>query len=188
MERFRRFLSRHPRAYRVWFAVLSWLGHRRIPLLRAKLNTLWGMISIQGCLSIVNPGDIIAVRSYRFLTSYLIPGRYSHSVVYTGGGFVIHAVSPRVCEEKLERFLLEYDGFILLRPRGIYDWKKADREAFLNLKIGYDFSFAPDNKESYCHELSAKVIEKGTGRKVPIKGDRYTWNDIAAVCDVVMEV
>jgi hypothetical protein len=122
-----------------------------------------------------------------FLTSFFIPGKYKHSAVYTGHGYVIHAVSPKVCEQKLEMFLPEYDGFILLRPRYPYDWKKADREAFISQGKCYDFLFSDGNDSIYCHELAAMALRNG-GVSVPRKGDFYTWEDIAAVCDVVMEV
>ena len=186
LNTFRRLLRRHRLLYAAWAFVLTWFG--KICLFWMK--PLVTLDDIEDCRHLIHNGDIICTRSRRYPVCWTIPGKYKHTATYTGHGMIIHAVSPHVCEMTLREFLAHYDGFIVLRPRPPFNWKAADRWAFINLKVDYDFAFSPNtefNDPLYCHELGATYLEKG-GVKIQQKGDCILAEDLMAVCDVVMEV
>ena len=139
------------------------------------------------CVRVIRPGDIIGLRTRRYLTSFLIPGKYKHTAVYVGHGTIIHAVSPKITMMRLGKFLLQYDGFIVLRPHKPFAWKKADRYAFLHLQSPYDFAFIGGNKALYCHELGADFLRAG-GAQIPEQTRAWLFEDLQPYCTVVMEV
>lgn len=119
-------------------------------------------------LGVLRPGDIICRGYRRYLDGYFIPGKYSHTGIYIGGGMVTHAVAEGVKTEIAIQFL-RCDRAIILRPR------KGTREAlqFLHDVIGrpYDFDFTSHNEAYYCHELAAEAYrDLGVVKKTPYLG------------------
>lgn len=105
-------------------------------------------------MRLIRPGDLI-LRKYRhYLDGYFIPGRYSHTGVYAGGGKVIHAVAEGVSEIDLIDFL-RCDAFAVLRPKSGTQEAVARLQKFLGKP--YDFNFKSGNESYYCHELAAEV-------------------------------
>lgn len=114
-------------------------------------------------MRLIRPGDLI-LRKYRhYLDGYFIPGKFSHTGVYVGGGKVIHAVAEGVSETDLIDFL-RCDSFAILRP------KSGTQEAIEKLHdfLGkpYDFNFRSGNEAYYCHELGAEVYPELSIKKL----------------------
>lgn len=122
---------------------------------------------IRKAMSLAKKGDIFVRRYRNYLDGYFIPGRFSHSGVYVGGGIIIHSMSDGVQKIDILDFL-RCDGFAILRPaekegrdmKALTD--KAAEIAHSYLGNGYDFDFIleePDKKRTekvYCHELTRK--------------------------------
>ena len=129
------------------------------------------------------PGDILLVRAERKLTSELLPGFWTHAAIYIGDreelrrlgvgelpaarlrwkdvpesagslGWVIEAISPRVCFHPLE-VSLRADHVAVLRPL-IRDVERAHAVAAALVHLGkpYDFEFNFDRSSRIvCTEL-----------------------------------
>lgn len=122
---------------------------------------------IRKAMALAKKGDIFVRRYRNYLDGYFIPGRFSHSGVYVGGGVIVHAMSDGVQKIDIIDFL-RCDGFAILRPaekegrdlKALAD--KAAEIALAYLGNGYDYDFRleePDRKRTekvYCHELSRK--------------------------------
>lgn len=104
----------------------------------------------------IQPGDIV-LRGYRnYLDGVFIPGEYSHTGVYIGNGWMIHAVAEGVCYITLTDFL-RCDRVHVLRPRtGI---KTALKRLQKWIGKSYDFDFQSGNETFYCHELAAEAYK-----------------------------
>lgn len=134
--------------------------------------------------STVRPGDILAAYTRRYASTLLIPGRFKHTAIYVGGGYVVHAVAPRVMKIMLTEFLSEYDRIAVWRPKyeACSSWKATDRAAFCQLSHGYDALFSPNNGVWYCHEFVAHCLQ-ASGLIVPMSGPQYLADDVRVVCD-----
>lgn len=177
------FLLRHPLLFAAWRLALSAIGKVCFFWMKPKVKSM----DVIACAAMIRPADLIGVRSRRYLTSYLIPGKYKHTAIYLGHGYVAHAVSPKVVKENLQDFLKQYDGFKLIRPAVPFNWRAADRAVFQRIGTGYDFYFDSKNEAMYCHELGAKALEAG-GLQPMMRGDCWAFSDLEECCITVMEV
>lgn len=124
---------------------------------------------IRTAMKLARKGDVFVRRYRNYLDGYFIPGRFSHSGVYVGGGVIIHAMSGGVQKIDLIDFL-RCDGFAILRPAakegrdlaGIA--ANAARIARSYLGRGYDYDFEIEEPKEkpvepvYCHELTMKCF------------------------------
>lgn len=108
------------------------------------------------------PGVIVARRYDAHLSSYMIPGTYSHSGVCESSQYMIHAVGEGVERIDILDFVKDTDGFILLKPRDPFDLDVAIN--WLRQQIGkdYDFKFNGEDASSlFCHETTAGFCNEG---------------------------
>lgn len=136
---------------------------------------------LRKALELVKPGDVVARRYRGVVSSWFIPGRFSHTGIYVGDGMVIHAVGSGVQKIDLIDFLA-CDGFAILRAKrsgeaaegsdvGSGEGKVetiAERavriaKGYVGYSYDYDFDICEDygnaeevqkrTKSVYCHEL-----------------------------------
>lgn len=125
-------------------------------------------VGIRKAMSLARKGDIFVRRYNNYLDGYFIPGRFTHSGIYVGGGIIVHAMSDGVQKIDIIDFL-RCDGFAILRPSEEEDRDMTaivDKAAEIaNSYIGneYDFDFKIEESRSvrptekvYCHELTRK--------------------------------
>ncbi|MCE5268518.1 MAG: hypothetical protein LLG00_11600 [Planctomycetaceae bacterium] len=186
---FRYFLQRHPRCFAVWRLALTLTGRVALFWRRPQLTET----QIRAVFNAVQPGDVIGVKSRRFLTGLLLPlGKYDveHSAIYTGAGVVVEAVTPCVREISLYDFLAAYDRAVVIRLMS--DWSVSARVAACNearrlVGRSYDVLFDDGTRSTYCHETCA-VCMKAAGLRLKRAGQFWEFDDLAAVCDIVLEI
>lgn len=93
---------------------------------RVKRHPMWIEIKPEGnevkgrelrkAMELVKPGDVVARRYRGMVSSWFIPGRYSHTGIYVGEGLVIHAVERGVVKTDLLDYLM-CDGYAILRAK-----------------------------------------------------------------------
>lgn len=129
---------------------------------------------IRNALGLLRPGDVL-VRAYdTYLSSWFIPGRFSHSGLYVGrregdlgADTVVHALGTGVQKTDVLDFLMACDAFAILRPQCDDGTKeKACRiaEGYIGAQYDYRFDICEDydnegevdqrTKSVYCHELT----------------------------------
>jgi hypothetical protein len=104
-------------------------------------------------------GDIILTRFDRYVSSWFIPGYYTHVALYIGDNKVIHAVTKGVLEEDILS-LLRTDHVCVLRFKEIdpITVRVATNTAITLVGRDYDFLFESNDASSlYCSEIVKKV-------------------------------
>lgn len=119
-------------------------------------------------LDVIMPGDVI-IRGYdSYLDGYFIPGEYSHSGIYVGDGYVVHAVAEGVRKDTVIDFC-RCDRVSVLRPSKGQDTAIARALSWIGKP--YDFDFTEGESAFYCHELTARAYsELSIDKVVP-----YFW-------------
>lgn len=106
------------------------------------------------------PGDVLHRKYVNYMDGYLIPGKFSHSGIYVGGGKVVHAMAEGVSEIDVIDFL-RCDGFAIRRQDDPALAEKAVERARSWIGRPYDFDFLDDDSGDklslYCHELAARA-------------------------------
>lgn len=108
-------------------------------------------------MQMLRPGDIICRGYDSYLDGFFIPGRFSHTGVYTGSGKITHAVAEGVSQIDTIDFL-RCDRFIVIRPKSGQDQALKRLAGWIGRP--YDFDFASDNGAMYCHELAAEAYKE----------------------------
>lgn len=129
---------------------------------------------IRDALGLLQPGDVL-VRAYdTYLSSWFIPGRFSHSGVYVGRlegdlgvATVVHALGTGVQRTDILDFLMACDSFAILRPKCDDATKNQACQIavrYIGAQYDYRFDICEDydnedevekrTKSVYCHELT----------------------------------
>ena len=129
-------------------------------------------------LNKLKKGDIILARYDRYVSSWFIPGFYTHVALYIGDQRVVHAVTAGVKEEDILS-LLRCDYICVLRPRGISDEEieKSVKRAKSFIGLEYDFIFSNETDDRlYCSELVFRAYDQyliNLGHKEVTSPDEY---------------
>lgn len=134
---------------------------------------------IRRALAVLKPGDVVVRKYNTYLSSYFIPGRFSHSGVYVGKQtvdgmenveVVVHALGTGVQKTDAADFFMCCDEFAILRPKNVEEsgtvpnasqeesvTEKACRIAKSYIGATYDYKF--DICEDY---KNADEVQKRT--------------------------
>jgi len=127
-------------------------------------------------------GDILLTRFDRYVTSWFIPGYYTHVVLYIGDQQVIHAITKGVVHEDILS-VLRCDHVCVLRPKNV---SSEEIDVAVNYAKGlegrqYDFIFdSVDDENLYCSELvrnSYIGLFDSLGINGAIAPDEYAQNE-----------
>lgn len=124
------------------------------------------------------PGDILISRTDGVMSTWLIPGWWTHGGVCTSSWSVTHSTAKGVTEDHAFEFL-HADYVMVLRP---HDYKLAEHGAMVAREIkgaeydfGFDFEdsseFACTELVMYCYSSVIKPIRKYFGKPVVIADD-----------------
>jgi len=111
---------------------------------------------------ILKKGDILLVRTNRYVSSWFIPGFYTHVALSLGDNIIIEAVTDGVQLNDILS-LGRCDYVCILRPKNISRKNINNACVLANNFLGckYDFVFSNDTDEYlYCSELVYKAYEK----------------------------
>ena len=160
--------------------ILECLGHIRIYNM-----PLWFVVNpkpyqikarqIRKALAVLQPGDVVVRKYNTYLSSYFIPGRFSHSGVFVGKKtvqgmeveVVVHALGTGVQMQDAIDFFMDCDEFAILRPKCEEQVRNEACEiacGYIGTKYDYDFDICLEYKDRdevqkrtravYCHELT----------------------------------
>lgn len=177
----RHIIRNFPKNYPYWkkalanilFFVFGTIIHNRKNLLNKK--------DIRLAKSLLKRGDIILVGGLRRLSSFVIRGPVTHSMIYIGHNRVIQSVMDGVEIDHLYEIFCEYDTMIILRatehhlnPKNYH--KKIEKiieYAKSNIGKPYNFEFKTTKKGFYCTALIYSAFKKAhidPGVKIKNKG------------------
>ncbi len=140
--------------------------------------------------TLIQPGDILLRRFDGYLSTYMIPGFWSHAGLYVGNvedqpEQVVHAVSEGVLQEDLLNFL-RTDYMIVLRPS--IDTKTAIEKALQVVGSPYDFGFDFANSNRFsCTELvdfcypGLIIGQKRFGRRTVVADDFASSSELKTI-------
>lgn len=130
---------------------------------------------IRKALAVLQPGDVVVRKYNTYLSSYFIPGRFSHSGLYVGKKtvqgmeteVVVHALGSGVQMTDVMDFFMCCDEFAILRPLcedSVKEEACKIAEGYIGTSYDYDFMISLDyknrdevqtrTKSVYCHELT----------------------------------
>lgn len=171
--------------YKILARFLTWFGDLRVeldpPSTRAR--------HFRKLLKLIEPGDVICRKYDCYLDSLFIEGDYTHSGLVTHKDKLVHAIAEGVEKIDVLDFVLDTEGFVLLRPLYAKEENVMNSVEFAEKNIGkpYDFLFDKnENSSFYCHELTAKCLAAGGIVIIPAKKIIY-YPDISAKCKVIYE-
>jgi uncharacterized protein YycO len=106
-------------------------------------------------------GDILLTGDLEGLSSLAIPGPVTHSLMYVGDGWCIHADKNGVNRVSLLQVLKKANTAMIVRPK-VSDQQKLAAVKFVTKQIGkaYDFEFKEGEECFYCTELMVVAYKK----------------------------
>lgn len=139
---------------------LRWASNKHLPFTH-KLVTGKDYYK---ALKNLKPGSIFVTKIRGDLTSYIIPGYWSHAAIYAPishgmtNEFVMEAEGPGVLQTDLVSFMTSKDYLLILEPMGLTDRIMANAAEIATAQLGkpydYDFDFHITGQKSfYCSEL-----------------------------------
>jgi uncharacterized protein YycO len=181
-----------PKNYPYWKKALANLMFFVFGTIIHHRKNLLNKHDIKRAKRLLKQGDIILVGGLRRLSSYVIRGPVTHSMIYLGHNRVIHAVADGVEIDHLYEIFCEYDTMMILRtvdhrlaPK-TYHKKIKKLIEYTKSKIGkpYDFEFEPSKTKFYCTELLFYALEHAginTGlqlvrKKMPLSPTQFISN------------
>jgi hypothetical protein len=188
----RHIIRNFPKNYPYWKKVLANLAIFIFGTIIHHRKNLLNKQDIGNAKKLLNPGDIILVGGLRRLSSYVIKGPVTHSMIYLGHNHVIHAVIDGVETDSLYEIFCEFDTMVILRtvdhllaPK-TYNKKIKKLIEYAKSKIGkpYDFEFEPSKTKFYCTELLFYAFKEAgidTGlqlvrKKMPLNPSQFINN------------
>ena len=149
------FIKNFPKSYslvkKIWSNVQYFAGRKMIH----RRNTWLSTGDFIEAEKKIKPGDVVLVGGLRRLSSLIIGGIATHSLLYVGGNKFIHSMAYGVDMVTLDELFQEYDTMIIVRYKHFMknQIKKMIKYSKAQLGKPYDFNFLKDDGEFYCTEL-----------------------------------
>ncbi len=129
-------------------------------------------------MRVMGPGAIIITRTEGFVSTWLIPGWWTHGGICIENGCIIHSTEKGVHESHPLEYL-NADYAIVLRPKCMTYAIQAGKLAKEIEGLGYDFEFDFDDSSEFactelvmhCYPNLIKPVRKFLGRRVVIADD-----------------
>lgn len=118
-------------------------------------------------------GDVIVTRGASKLINTIIPGHYTHCLIYVGNGKCIHAIPPEVRVQSAADIPYYAKEWKVIRHHSRLVAIMAAKSAspYIGRKYDYEFIRARSHKNLYCTELVAACYNLrfalGTGIILP---------------------
>ena len=131
-------------------------------------------------MQVMGPGAIVITRTEGIISTWLIPGWWTHGGICTESGCVIHSTAKGVHESHPLDFL-QADYAIVLRPKdmvlGIHAASIAQEIEGAKYDFGFDFE---DSSEFACTEV---VMYCYPGLIKPVR--KFLWKRVVLADDIV---
>ena len=158
--------------FRLWLLrvvtpITIWIGQRHLPFTRKNING-GDFLAIDHILQV---GDVLVTKTHGELSNLLIPGHWSHAMIYIGNGLVVEAVGKGVVRNPLASAVLSKDEICILSPMFATEEQKEMAAAFAENQVGfpYDYDFKGNNQAFYCSELIYAAYNEATNGETPFK-------------------
>lgn len=149
--------------YNMYGNFLQWAGNIRIYpvglVLVGKTSYNIKGYEIREIFKILKPGDVLLRAYENYLSSFFIPGEFSHAALYAGDNLesfdILHVMGDGLLKEDILTFV-RADNLMVLRHKDPEMAPKALKKAWEAYKKGYeyDYSFDASNPETfYCSEF-----------------------------------
>jgi len=109
---------------------------------------------VREVLNMLEVGDILVCRFDRYVSSWFIPGFWTHVALYVGDDKVVHAMTKGVVEDDVLTFMRTDYVAVLRLP--VDDHLKDRSVELVREFIGKDYDFlfeTTDDERVYCSEL-----------------------------------
>jgi hypothetical protein len=167
------FPERYPKWMRVYSNVITWVGHTHIRTGENWLTTK----DFHHMKKNLKVGDLILVGSLRTMSSLIITGPLTHSLLYLGKNRCIHSVGDGVSTISLSDMFKKYDTLSVLRYRDGSRFLKREQfeemSVYAYSKIGtpYDFTFGGEEDCFTCAAFIKASFEHA-GLKVELPDEQ----------------
>jgi len=151
----RHIIKNFPKHYSFWKKVVANLLFFFGATIIKERKNLLTEDDFKNAKKVLEKGDVILVGGLKRLSSLIIKGPVTHSIIYTGWNCAVHSIADGVVTIHLHDLLCEYDTMLILRH------KKANRKkirkviayAFEQVGRPYNFEFNLNKNKFYCTEL-----------------------------------
>lgn len=160
MRSYYHYIERHPRGASWFQRLLANLAFAFAITKRKYRGPLLTDEDYTTSRALLKKGDIVLVGSTRRMSSLIIRGPVTHTLMHVGDEKLIHAWVDGVEEEQYKTLFSEYDTLAILRPAYNEKEAKAAVETIRSyLGQPFDFWFTSDKESLYCVELLQKVFQ-----------------------------
>lgn len=133
---------------------LKWASGKHMPFTHKEVTGK----NYREAVKLLKPGHIFVSKIDGELTSYIIPGTWTHAALYVGDEKVIEAEGEGVIVTDLINFMVTKDALLILEPVGPDQFVRARACVLAIQQLGkpydYDLDFhISDQKAFYCSEL-----------------------------------
>ena len=136
-----------------WLLRMRWVRYFIDHVLGAvRFSTKYGRLSgdrFEVLVKYLRPGNTLLYTDHARLTSYFIPGKWSHAAIYAGDGKVVEMVTSGWRTSHLFDLCREADEILVLGT------SLSLARAYEAKGIKYDYEFEHGDRELYCSELVA---------------------------------
>jgi hypothetical protein len=144
---------------------LMWLGRQDWPFVRRGLKAR----DVRQALALLELGDVILVSRRGAWTNPVIPGQWTHAMIYAGDGEVVEAVGAGSQVTDLFDELMEHDRYAIMRSNELDAAARrmaariartlVGRRYDARLRLADDYGEDGD-QEIYCAELPVIAFRK----------------------------